>query len=55
MPAQGYWLPQMLPNGAAMLVTNEIMAKRNIIVIMGTRLRLPVAVFDDISEISFMD
>ena len=38
MPAQEYWPFQMFPNGAAMLVTKEIIAKMKHIVIMATRL-----------------
>ena len=38
MPAQEYWLPQIRPKGAARLVTKEIIAKRNIIVIMAMML-----------------
>ena len=38
MPAQLYWPFQMLPNGAAMLVTKEIIAKMKHIVMMATRL-----------------
>ena len=42
MPAQSYLNPQILPKGAAMLVTNEIMAKMKNIVIIATLL-LPCA------------
>ena len=40
MAAQLYWNPQILPNGAAMLVTNEIIAKIKHIVIIAMRLPL---------------
>ena len=36
MPAQAYLNPQILPKGAAMLVTNEIIAKTKNIVTMAT-------------------
>ena len=35
-----YWLPQMTPKGAAMLVTKEIMAKMKHIVMTATRFTL---------------
>ena len=38
IPAQLYLTCQMLPNGAAMLVTKEIIAKMKHIVIMATSL-----------------
>ena len=38
MAAQLYWPFQMLPNGAAMLVTNEIIAKMKHIVTTATTL-----------------
>ena len=36
MPAQLYWPFQMFPKGAAILVTNEIIAKMKHIVMMAT-------------------
>ena len=36
MPAHEYWFFQILPNGAAMLVTNDIMANMKNIVMMAT-------------------
>lgn len=43
-PAHSYDIPQMLPKGAAILVTKDIIAKMKNIVMIATQLRFCVAI-----------